>query len=45
MNELLDSEAQNFKALFLRGSAYYHLNEILLAYEDFIRAGDLEPGN
>ena len=24
MNEILESEPKNFKALFLRGSAYYH---------------------
>ena len=45
MNELLEIETSNFKALFLRGSAYYHLNEIPLAYQDFLRAGDIEPGN
>ena len=45
MNELLETETSNFKALFLRGSAYYHLNEIPLAYQDFLRAGDIEPGN
>ena len=45
MNELLEIEPLNFKALFLRGSAYYHLNEIPIAYQDFLQAGDLEPSN
>jgi len=45
MNELLETEPSNFKALFLRGSAYYHLNEIPQAYHDFLRAGDIDPSN
>ena len=45
MNEILDSEPANIKALFLRGSAYYHQNEITPAYKDFLQAGEIEPGN
>jgi hypothetical protein len=32
MNELLDIEPQNAKALFLRGRASYHMGDILPAY-------------
>lgn len=45
MNELLQIEPSNFKALYLRGKAYYHLNDILKAYQDYMRALELEPDN
>jgi tetratricopeptide (TPR) repeat protein len=45
MNELLETEPRNFKALFLRGSALFHLNEIPMAYQDFLHAGSIDPGN
>jgi Flp pilus assembly protein TadD len=45
MNMLLDVEPLNIKALYLRGRAYYHLNEIESAYQDLIQAYDLEPQN
>ena len=45
MNELLDVEGHNVKALYLRGKAYNHKEEILLAYQDFYLGLKLEPKN
>lgn len=35
MTELISAEEANIKALYLRGKAYFHRNEILNAYTDF----------
>ena len=35
MNELINAEETNAKALYLRGKAYFHRNEILKAYADY----------
>lgn len=36
MDLLLDVEPLNFKALYLRGRAYFHLNDMNAAYEDLM---------
>ena len=45
MNELLDTEPGNSKALFLRGQAFYNLQDIAQAYQNFLLAANIEPGN
>lgn len=45
MDLLLDVEPLNFKALYLRGRAYFHLNDFMAAYEDLMQAHDIEPQN
>ncbi len=45
MDLLIDVEPLNFKALYLRGRAYFHLNDFALAYEDLLQAHDIEPQN
>lgn len=45
MNELIEIEPLNLKALYLRGKAFYHLQDIVRAYRDFARALEVDPGN
>lgn len=42
---LLDVEPLNFKALSLRGRAYFHLNDMTAAYEDLLQAHDIDSQN
>jgi tetratricopeptide (TPR) repeat protein len=45
MDQLLEVENDNFKALFLRGKAYLKQGEVLLAYQDFSLALEIDPRN
>lgn len=45
MNEVLDTDPLNFQALYLRGKAYYDLNEVGRAYGDFLQALEIQPQN
>lgn len=45
MDLLLDVEPLNFKVLYLRGRAYFFLNEMTAAYDDLMQAHDIEPQN
>jgi tetratricopeptide (TPR) repeat protein len=45
MNELVEIEPLNLKALYLRGKAFYHLQDLVRAYRDFARALEIDPGN
>jgi tetratricopeptide (TPR) repeat protein len=43
MDELLEVESENMRALYLRGRAFYHKKEIPQAFRDFTRALELNP--
>jgi len=45
MNELLELEPHNVKALFLRGKAYYFKKEFTDAYNDFLHAVQIDPND
>lgn len=45
MNELLDVEKNNVKALYLRGKAYFHKGQMKEAGKDFSRALKIDPSN
>ena len=45
MDELLEAELQNVKALYLRGKAYYQRGDQELAFKDFSTAIKVEPQN
>ena len=45
MDLLLDVEPLNFKALYLRGRAYFFLNEMTASYDDLMQAHYIEHQN
>ena len=45
MDELLETEPLNSKALYLRGKALFSLRELSQAQADFAKALEVEPNN